>query len=54
MSIYQDIVFHCSRYVREKMLCLFIKTQLLIAQDAGGIGGQSAMEVTEAVCSFDF
>ena len=33
MSIYQDIVFHCSRHVREKKLCLFIKTSPLITQD---------------------
>jgi O-acetyl-ADP-ribose deacetylase (regulator of RNase III) len=33
MSIYQDITFDGSRYVREKELCLFNKTQLLLAQD---------------------
>ena len=39
VSIYQDIAVHRSRYAMKKELCLFNKTQLLIAHDASGIGG---------------
>jgi len=37
MSIYQDITFDGSRYVREKELCLFNKTHLLITHGACGL-----------------
>jgi len=39
VSIYQDTAFDGSRYVSGEELCLFNKTQLLIAHDASGIGG---------------